>query len=164
MSMERDPSEWPRLRREPSDADAHVRDLLPSYVNGTLAPVEFGRVGEHLARCPGCRAALRSWEAIARAVRASTPIRAMAGEPAVLAVVRALGEPDRPLDRPRPRRPAPVPDPAVGRPSPLGEEPFAPGAATRVPTTRPHVRRSRLAEAVAAAILVLVLVVLVIAL
>jgi anti-sigma factor RsiW len=85
MTIERDPSEWPRLRRAPSDADEHVRDLLPSYVNGTLEPVEFGRVSEHLARCAGCRAALRSWEAIGTAVRSSA--------------VASAGVRDRLLDR-----------------------------------------------------------------
>lgn len=62
---------WPALRRGPSDADAHVHDLMPSYLNGTIAPGEVGRVGDHLDRCAGCRAALRSWEVIAGAVRDS---------------------------------------------------------------------------------------------
>jgi anti-sigma factor RsiW len=71
MSWQPEPADWPTLKRDPSDADEHVRDLLPAYLNGTIAPSEVGRIGDHLERCAGCREAARSWEAIAGAVRAS---------------------------------------------------------------------------------------------
>jgi hypothetical protein len=80
MSWLPEPIDWPHLKKDPSDADAHVRDLLPAWVNGTLDPFEVPRVVAHLERCAGCRAAQAAWERIAGAVGASNPARQAVNE------------------------------------------------------------------------------------
>ena len=57
----------------PSDVQIfdHVADLLPAFVNGTLARPERAQVISHLQRCPACAADLRAWQAIREATRAS---------------------------------------------------------------------------------------------
>ena len=46
---------------------AHVADLLPAYINGTLDNGEDRRVREHLYRCAACEAELASWKAVGEA-------------------------------------------------------------------------------------------------
>jgi anti-sigma factor RsiW len=82
-----------RLHRSPHD---EVQELLPWFVNGTLAPDEFERVEAHVLECPECRAELdeerrlaeqiaslpldtdSGWEAMERRMVAETPVRVRA--------------------------------------------------------------------------------------
>ncbi|HEY7909195.1 MAG TPA: zf-HC2 domain-containing protein, partial [Thermomicrobiales bacterium] len=45
----------------------HVADMLPAYLNGTLAAGTAARVEAHLSGCAACRAELAEWRAIAEA-------------------------------------------------------------------------------------------------
>lgn len=54
----------------------HVEEVLPAYVNGTLAPAEADGVRRHVGACASCAAALEGWRAVAVAARvliAETP-------------------------------------------------------------------------------------------
>jgi hypothetical protein len=112
-----EPADWPRLRREPSETDAHVRDLLPAYVNDTLEPGEYGRVVAHLRRCAGCQAGLKSWEVIAQTIRATVATNAPAPDRLFQRVVLALDQPPAWEDFAEPplpfARPDPVPPPVT---------------------------------------------------
>jgi hypothetical protein len=55
----------------------HLADLLPAYVNGTLAARDARRVSQHLSNCAACRATLAAWEVVGGAVQT-------ASEPAIL--------------------------------------------------------------------------------
>lgn len=46
-----------------------VRELIPWYLNGTLASSEAGEVAEHIASCPSCR------EELARTLQLSIQVR-----------------------------------------------------------------------------------------
>lgn len=46
-----------------------MKDLLPSYVAGTLGDPDRVRVRDHLAECSSCRADLAAWQVIADAVK-----------------------------------------------------------------------------------------------
>ena len=117
MTWDPEPADWPRLRREPTESDAHVRDLLAAYVNNTLDPSEYGRVVAHLRRCAGCRAGLQSWEAIAQTIRATVRTNAPAPDRLFQRVVLALDQPPGWQDFTEPpllfAQPDPVPPPAT---------------------------------------------------
>jgi hypothetical protein len=49
----------------------HVADLLPAYLNGTLAIGERERVGMHLTVCAACGAELQTWRSIAYGAQAA---------------------------------------------------------------------------------------------
>lgn len=53
--------------------DAHEREQLAAYALGSLEDAEADRVAEHLARCPACRAELRSYEEIAARLALAAP-------------------------------------------------------------------------------------------
>ena len=48
----------------------HCADLLPAYVNATLAESERRLVSAHLRQCAPCRARLDAWVAIGDAAKA----------------------------------------------------------------------------------------------
>ena len=48
-------------------ASEHVSNLLPAYLNGTLARGETAHVRQHLASCAACARELSSWGAVASA-------------------------------------------------------------------------------------------------
>ncbi|WP_433201666.1 zf-HC2 domain-containing protein [Dactylosporangium sp. CS-047395] len=50
-----------------------MRDLLPGYAAGSLAPADRARVEAHLSGCARCRAELGSWRAIAAAAAPPGP-------------------------------------------------------------------------------------------
>lgn len=50
-----------------------MRDRLGASLDGRLGADERAELEAHLATCPRCRTALASWEAAARALRASGP-------------------------------------------------------------------------------------------
>jgi len=64
-----------RLHGSPHD---EVQELLPWFVNGTLAPDEYDRVEAHLAECGECRADLESERKLAAQVT-SLPLDADSG-------------------------------------------------------------------------------------
>ena len=82
-----------------SEADRHreVVELLPWYVNGTLAGRDFAVVAAHLSGCPVCRDEAAQCQTLAAAVQSAPDA---AGAPAadrlgrVLATIDAL-EADR---------------------------------------------------------------------
>jgi hypothetical protein len=47
----------------------HIDELLPAYLNGTLAAAEAARVGQHLTGCAGCRQRLAGWQKIGSAAQ-----------------------------------------------------------------------------------------------
>ena len=49
-------------------------DLLPAYVNGTLAPADSRRVLAHVRKCLSCRSRLKAWIAISEATKAAFPM------------------------------------------------------------------------------------------
>lgn len=60
------------MTRQGVDADTHcvhhdIRELLPWYVNGTLAARELEKVVQHLAVCLLCQGESKRWEVIATA-------------------------------------------------------------------------------------------------
>lgn len=57
----------------------HVQDALVSFVNGTLTSDRAAAVRLHLSTCAQCRDDLRSWQAVAAAVRSTPPMDAPAG-------------------------------------------------------------------------------------
>jgi hypothetical protein len=59
--------ELPHTHRD--QAQDHIADLLPGYVNATLDATETGRVRTHLAQCAACRDELTLWQGIAGAAR-----------------------------------------------------------------------------------------------
>jgi hypothetical protein len=71
----------------------HVDDLLPFYINASLAVDQNEAVEAHLAGCTQCRKALREWEDLAGWVRSAAPLAGQAGSkvrlPALSPVVRA---------------------------------------------------------------------------
>jgi anti-sigma factor RsiW len=52
-----------------TDPHAHVAELLPWYVNGTLGSAEHDAVAAHLSGCPACREEAAQCESLAAAVR-----------------------------------------------------------------------------------------------
>jgi hypothetical protein len=80
----------------------HMDDLLPFYINATLAVDQKEVVEAHLAGCMQCRKALRDWEDLAGWARSSAHLPVQAGPtvrlPALSPVVRAnlRGEPSFP--------------------------------------------------------------------
>lgn len=50
-------------------AGAHVVDLLPAYINGTLTERDFQRVHHHLSACSSCREELTAWRALGDVTR-----------------------------------------------------------------------------------------------
>jgi hypothetical protein len=52
-------------------ASAHVVDLLPAYINGTLTEQDVQRVDDHLALCSLCRDELAVWQTLGDATRFS---------------------------------------------------------------------------------------------
>ncbi|HMA37380.1 MAG TPA: zf-HC2 domain-containing protein [Chloroflexia bacterium] len=61
----------------PDHPGAHLGDLLPAYVNATLAAPLVARVEQHLATCAACRTDLAFWQSVATAAPAA--IRPPAG-------------------------------------------------------------------------------------
>lgn len=53
--------------------DMHVVELLPAYALDCLDEEEFILVSEHLARCAGCHAALRSYQAVVDQLALTVP-------------------------------------------------------------------------------------------
>jgi hypothetical protein len=50
---------------------AHVVDLLPAYINGTLDEREFQQVDHHLVHCSFCRGELSIWQTLGDVARVS---------------------------------------------------------------------------------------------
>lgn len=57
--------------------DVHVIELLPAYALGSLDKEEAVLVAEHLATCPGCRAELLSYQAVADRLALAAPDAAL---------------------------------------------------------------------------------------
>jgi anti-sigma-K factor RskA len=53
--------------------DVHVIELLAAYALGSLDEEEAAQVEAHLATCPGCRAELQSYEALAERLALAAP-------------------------------------------------------------------------------------------
>jgi hypothetical protein len=58
---------------------AHVVDLLPAYINGTLTAREFQRIDHHLSHCSFCRGELTAWQTLGDITRVSFDPSAGAG-------------------------------------------------------------------------------------
>ncbi len=72
--------------------NGHVSELLPAYVNGTLAETDERYVRNHLSRCVVCEKELASWRAVSEA---SISASKSAPEPSGWIVERALAEIER---------------------------------------------------------------------
>jgi hypothetical protein len=55
------------MTQPPRDGGEHIADLLPAYLNGTLARREQERIRRHLGTCPACLQDLRAWTAVGAA-------------------------------------------------------------------------------------------------
>lgn len=71
-----------------SCSNDHVRDLLPDWVSGRIAPATRANVGDHLAGCATCRAEVALLERMRRALPAAAPVD-------VKRIVAALPRPPR---------------------------------------------------------------------
>lgn len=76
-----------------SCANDHLRDLLPDWVSGRLAPQERADVGAHLAACASCRAEVEIITTVRRALPAPAAVD-------VARIVAALPAPPRPAAQP----------------------------------------------------------------
>lgn len=72
----------------------HLRDILPDWVSGRLAPQERAGVGAHLAACAPCRAEVEILRTVRRTLPAAAPVLD------VRRIVAALPAPPRPAARP----------------------------------------------------------------
>lgn len=85
------------------EASAHPDELLPWYVNGTLAEAERAPVAAHLAQCSRCRDELAFLTSLQAGVRAAAEEDA-AGMPGELGLKRLLRDVGREVPRPMPAR------------------------------------------------------------